>query len=303
MRKVLLFLAFFLLISSFADAQIRRKRVRRTYQSRMQRIGEISYMGSAGISSYFGDLKQNIDLWAKPSLGGGVQYRFSQNFSLRGELLWYRISGDDTYNDMEHPIYPRNLSFRSDNLEGSVVAVGYLYNKYARGRNKPSWNPYAFAGIGFTTNTPKAYYQDEWHSLRPLQTEDVAYSPVLLSLPFGIGVTYHDVFPQWDMSFEIGYRYTGSDYLDDVSTKYPDPAALDNPLARALSDRRDEFLQERNIPKEQAVDRTYPGPYEFYWGDRYRGNPGNKDWYMISAIKVVYSPGPAQRRRYRRAKF
>ena len=295
MRRILLALVCLLLLSNIAESQIPRKRLRGNYQSRMQRIGEISYLGSAGISSYFGDLKQSIDLWAKPSVGAGVQYRFAKNFSLRGELLWYRISGADSLNDVEYTIYDRNLSFRADNFEGSVTVVGYLYNKYRR-RNKPIWNPYAFAGLGFTTNNPKAYYQGEWHKLRPLQTENVAYSGILFSTPFGVGLTYHDVIPRWDLSAEFGYRYTFSDYLDDASTVYPDPSTLSGPLAVELSDRRDEF-----IAREERVPR--------YMGEKYRGNSRNNDWYMITALKVTYSPGtPVRRgkyipRKYRRAKF
>jgi hypothetical protein len=289
MRKVFFLLACLLLISSVADAQIRRKRIRRNYQSRMQRIGEISYLGSAGISSYFGDLKQSINLWAKPTAGAGVQYRFDRHFQLRGEILWYRISGADSLNDPDNTIYDRNLSFRADNFEGSVTVVGYLYNKYSR-VNKPILNPYAFAGLGFTTNNPKAYYQGEWHRLRPLETENVSYSGILLAVPFGIGLTYHDVVPRLDLSAEFGYRYTLSDYMDDASTVYPDRSSLNSTLAQALSDRRDEFRQ-----REGREPR--------YTGSNYRGNPGNNDWYMISAVKVIYTPGIPARRKYRRAKF
>lgn len=299
MRKLFLVLFCLMFISEIADAQMRRNRVRRSYMSRTQRIGELSYLGSAGISIYFGDLKQSINLWAKPSAGGGVQYRLSKNFSLRGELLWYRISGVDTLNDVDYTIHPRNLSFRADNLEGTVTLVGYYFNKYNR-PNRPVVNPYGFIGLGFTSNTPKAKYQDEWHSLRPLQTEGVDYSSVLFTVPFGVGVTYHDIFPQFDIALEVGYRYTFSDYMDDVSTNYRDKNTFTDPVAKELSDRRDEFLRERGIAKEDAASVDYAGPYTFYFGNNYRGNPSNNDWYLISNVKLTYSPGAPTKKIYRR---
>jgi hypothetical protein len=305
MRKLLLLLLCLLCFSEIAEAQYRRTRVRRAYNVRMQRIGEFSLLGSAGISTYFGDLKQSMSLWAKPSVGGGVQYRISRNFSLRGELLWYRISGADTLNDVEHSIHPRNLSFQADNFEGNVTLVGYYFNKYKRSQ-RPILNPYAFMGLGFTTNTPKAHYNDEWHNLRPLKTEGVSYSSILLTIPFGIGLTYHDIFPQLDLSLEVGYRYTFSDYIDDASTNYRDKATFTDPIALALSDRREEFLINRGISKDDVLNHAYEGPYRFQFSDKYRGNPSNNDWYLISAIKVVYTPGaPTQNkyRRYKRAKF
>lgn len=285
MRKALLLLLCLLFISHFADAQYRRKKIRRSYMARMQRIGEFSYLGSAGISSYYGDLKQSVNLWAKPTLGAGALYRFSPHFFLRGELLWYRISGADSLNNEKYTIYDRNLSFRADNVEANIAVVGYLYNKYNRYR-VPILNPYGFVGVGVTTNSPKAYYEGEWHALRPLQTEGNAYSGIILSLPFGLGVTYHNVFPRVDFSLEAGYRYTFSDYMDDASTVYPEKSSFSNPLALELSDRRDEFVQ-----REGRDPR--------YIGNNYRGNPKNTDWYLISALKVTYSPGAPVRRNYR----
>lgn len=301
MRKLLLILLCLLFFSDIAEAQIRRKRSKRNYASRVQRIGEVSYVGSVGISTYFGDLKQSVDLWAKPSLGIGAQYRFFTHLSLRGELIWYRISGADTLNDVNHAIYPRNLSFRADNIEGNITLVGYYFNKYSR-KKRPIVNPYAFIGMGFTTNTPKASYEGEWHSLRPLKTEGESYSGILFAVPFGIGLTYHDLIPRLDLAIEAGYRYTFSDYMDDASSVYKDKSTFTDPLALALSDRRDEFLSNRGISKETARDVNYSGPYTFHFGDKYRGNPSKNDWYLISNIKVVYTPGAPTQRKYKRSR-
>lgn len=283
--KFLAFVACFLILAcSIAEAQNMRK-FRNRANARYSRHGIFQFTGGIGISSYFGDLKDNaFNLRAKPSIQLGAQYRVNNNLHIRSEIMWYRIVGADTLNDIETSIYDRNLSFRADNVELNVVALWYLFNKFAR-RNRPVVNPYAFAGVGISTNSPKAFYQDEWHALRPLQTEGVQYGAVVFALPAGFGVTYH-ISNNWDISAEWGYRITFSDYLDDASTDYRNQDTFTNDLARKLSDRRNEL-----------------GRPARYQGDKYRGNPGNNDWYMITGLKATFTPGPAGMRRYRRPKY
>lgn len=250
----------------------------------MYRHGLVSYTAGAAISTYFGDLKDNpVDLWAKPSTQLGVQYRYNNHLHFRTEILWYRISGADSLNDIETDIYTRNLSFRADNFEWNVQAMWQLFNKYSR-YNRPILNPYAFVGVGLTTNNPKAFYQGEWHALRPLQTENVSYSPIAFVLPAGLGVTYH-VNNKWDISAEWGYRMTFFDYLDDVSTVHIGRDNISDPLKKALADRR----------PEAGYSPAAPGGK--------RGNPSRDDWYLITGLKLIYSPGPASQSRYKRAKF
>lgn len=269
---------------TYAEAQTFRN-VKNRVNNRIYRHGTFQFNAGLGITSYFGDLKENsTDLWVRPTTQLGVQYRLNNHWHIRSEIMWYRIAGADSLNDMETTIHDRNLSFRADNFEINAVALYYLFNKFAR-YNRPNLNPYAFAGVGLTTNNPKAYYQGEWHSLRPLQTEGVQYGAVVFTLPAGLGLTYH-INNSWDISAEWGYRITFSDYLDDASTDYRDPASFDNDLARKLADRRDEL--------------PYPARYQ---GDRYRGNPDRNDWYLITGLKVTYTPGAGSMNRYRRPKY
>lgn len=229
------------------------------------RHGVFSFSVGAGVSSYFGDLKDdNTNLWLKPGVQLGVQYRLNNHLHIRTEAIWYRISGTDSLNE-EVDLVQRNLSFRSDNFELNVVGRYELFNKFAR--SAPRWNPYGFAGLGLTTVNPEALYNGEWVGLRPLMTEGEEYSSVAMVIPFGLGLSYH-INRQWDISLEYGYRYALTDYLDDVSTTYPGAVELTDPMAIALSNRSSGF-------------------YEV--GDQ-RGNPGNNDWYLITALKVTYTP-------------
>ena len=276
--------AFLFLFCSNAEAQ-KFRRFKREYQKRMFHHGEFSFTAGTGISSYFGDLKDNsLNLWAKPSIQLGTQYRVNNNLYIRSELMWYRISGADNLNSIDSDIRERNLSFRSDNVELSAVGLWQLFNKYSR-YNRPILNPYAIAGVALTTYNPKALYQGKWHELRPLQTEGVAYGNITFALPVGLGLTYH-ISNQWDISFEYGYRITFNDYLDDVSGAYLGYEAFpEGSIAQQLSDRRPELGLE---PQKAGFPK--------------RGNSSVDDWYLITGLKVTYTPGPAGRKKYKRPK-
>jgi opacity protein-like surface antigen len=284
-RTIALLGALLLLSCSVAEAQQFRQ-FKNRYNQRIYRHGLVSFTAGGAIATYFGDLKDNpVDLWAKPSTQLGVNYRYNNHLNFRTEVLWYRISGADSLNDVESDIYTRNLSFRADNFEWNVQAMWQLFNKYAR-YNRPTLNPYIFAGIGLTTNNPKALYNGEWYALRPIQTEEKEYSAVVVVLPAGIGVTYH-LNANWDISAEYGYRITFNDYLDDVSTIYPDkPYDQLTDLQQIFTDRRPEMGLEKRPP-------GYP----------YRGNSKNDDWYLITGLKLTYSPSPANQRQFKKPKY
>jgi opacity protein-like surface antigen len=282
-RFIALLGALLLLSCSIAEAQQFRQ-FKNRYNQRMYRHGLVSYTAGTAIATYYGDLKDNpVDLWAKPSTQLGINYRFNNHLNFRTEVLWYRISGADSLNGVETGINTRNLSFRADNFEWNIIALWEVFNKYSR-YNRPTLNPYVFAGAGLTTNNPKATLNGKWYNLRPLQTEGVEYSSIVFVLPAGFGFTYH-INSNWDLSAEYGYRITFSDYLDDVSTSHLGVENISDPIRRSFSDRRPEIGLE-------------PFP-----AGGIRGNPANNDWYLIMGLKVIYSPGPANQKRYKRPKY
>jgi hypothetical protein len=130
---------------------------------------------------------------------------------------------------------------------------------------------YCFFGLGLTTNNPKTEYKGDYVDLRPLQTEGVSYSGVAAVIPFGLGIGYR-VIDQLSVSLQAGYRYSFSDRLDDVSEVYVDPLVLNSDIARDLSFRGDER----------------PVPFAGYGVGAKRGNPGNKDGYLLINLKVEY---------------
>ena len=221
-----------------------------------------------GLASYFGDLNNPgdiLDLTGNVNLG--LQRKLSDRVNIRGELMYYRIKGDDSEADSDGEERDlRNLDFFSDNFEFSVTGMVHAFPQGRKFYQRNMVNFYGFLGVGFTYFNPKTEFEGETYALQPLETEGVSYNRVTLVIPVGGGVKVK-MGPFFNIVGEVGYRKTFTDYLDDVSTVYPDPAIFgDDDIARALSDRR-------SISGE-------PGDV--------RGNPDNDDAYFIYTVKLEY---------------
>ena len=100
-----------------------------------------------------------------------------------------------------------------------------------------------------------------------------------------------------DLWADIGFRYTFTDYLDDVSKNYVDLGVFgDNNLARAMSYRSNE-LPSGEIPALVPYDArngvtysTIPG-YGREHPANMRGSENDKDIYMVTTIRLTYILG------------
>jgi hypothetical protein len=132
---------------------------------------------------------------------------------------------------------------------------------------------------------PYAYLQGQKIFLRPLGTEGQGsslypdrkqYSSMAICIPFGAGFKYA-LNERTNVGFEILYRFTNTDYLDDVSKTYVDPAVFPpNPdgspsNALLLSDRSYELGEPIGIPGRQ------------------RGNSRQKDQYVTAMFTVSFN--------------
>ena len=223
--------------------------------------------GQVGVASYFGDLCPTEDCYTRVnrSAGVGLNLRMNDYFFFNFNALYYRIAGDDALSGNESRL-PRNLSFRADNYEFSLVGnfefLNYNSFRYLTRKEFPL-SVFSFVGFGITTNNPKTLYKGGFVELRPLMTEKVSYSAIAPVIPFGLGVGYK-FNDQFSFSFTSGYRYSFTDYLDDVSTKYADQSSFSDPIAFALQ---------------------YRGPAG---KTGTRGNPKSKDGYFIMSLKAEY---------------
>lgn len=198
-------------------------------------------------ATYYGDLCEKMDCFVyRPGLTGGINYRYDKRFMFRSQLSYLTMAGKDRGRDN----FRRNLSFLTHAFELNVGAVYDIIRFEPLFFRRSDLVPYLHAGIGIVQYSPTTSLNGEWYRLRPVKTEGKKYSQVSLAIPFGFGLRLklHD---HWDLCAEFGYRYTRTDYLDDVSTYYrvkpvqskaEFDAAIANPeqgnnLQKLLSDR------------------------------------------------------------------
>jgi Outer membrane protein beta-barrel domain len=253
-KNLLLVIGFVLLFSVEAMSQQKfgnpSSRVRSRHIKGFNRIEHyelLTVYAGIGLSTYFGDLCEGLECM-KPRLnfGVGALYRlpyWDERIHIKTEVNWFRLYGKDYY-----PI--RNLTFRSNNLEFYTSAMISLFPYEKHFRRRRLFDPYAFVGIGLVYYNPQAYIDGKWVNLRPLQTEGVSYSSVAPIVPYGVGIRVNlDV--NWNLLVEGGYRWTSTDYLDDVSgPNYKDPNSFNSQLAAKASYRSDtQGLVTRGNPK------------------------------------------------------
>jgi hypothetical protein len=100
--------------------------------------------------------------------------------------------------------------------------------------------PYGVIGIGMFKMNPKAKDIDgKWVALQPLRLEGQGmaehpdrkeYKLMQMEIPMGIGAKYY-VNESFYLGIEVLHRKTFTDYVDDVSTGYIDPALFNNYLS------------------------------------------------------------------------
>lgn len=244
---------------------------------------QLVHVGLAGgISNYNGDLIDKYYVWKQTNgfIGATVHYELYDQLLLRGAFNFARVNGDDRYNSKTY-LQERNLHFESVIMELSAVGELYLFNLYEK-----RYSPYVFAGLAAFYMNP--YSHDTAGNkvfLKPLSTEGQGiypdkkpYKKIQPSIPVGGGFKFA-ITDDLRIGIEVGFRKTFTDYVDDVSTSYPDPADL---LA---------------AKGQQAVDFSYRGD-EFPGGDptfpakgEQRGGAKQKDIYYFTGLNISYRLG------------
>ena len=198
--------------------------------------------GMIGISNYIGDINPNFSLKTPGlSICGLGRYNFNNRISIRADLAAGRLIGKDNLSENNFQ-QARNLSFRTDYLDGSLD-FEFNFLPLVHGSRDKYFTPYVFAGLAFMYYNPKANLDGTWYALRPLGTEGqvkgAEYAQITAGLTYGMGVKV-DLSYEWSVNVELSVRQVGTDYLDDVSTVYPNTfelAALRGDIAVQLSDR------------------------------------------------------------------
>lgn len=191
----------------------------------------------------------------------------------------------------------RNNTFRSPLYEGYIGLEVYptVYLSMRNGNDEPRFRPYLVAGIGLFAFKPQGLYtkdgEERWVDLRPLRLEGQGmaetgvpeYDLWSYCIPMGIGIKY-DLTERITIGAEIIHRVTGTDYIDDVSRKFIDPALFDKYLSP----------EDAEIAKYMANPSSYfpgfPG-YTPYRPGKKRGNPDWNDAYFSSTFRLTWKIG------------
>ncbi len=256
--------------------------------------------GNSFIKKDLGAISDFQYLQAGLAAGTTLRYQFSRLLAIRGNINYAQARGNDSQSN-EVGNKGRNLSFATNiyevtsTLEFPLIFQSSAVSRYVkskRGRNESKF--YGFLGIGFLYFNPTATYKGAVYDLQPLATEGVKYSKYTLSIPAGLGYSYSWA-RKYKVAIEIGFRKIFTDYIDDISDKYIEPAVLrqNNPgngdIAVALANR----ATEGGDPFKEGYGNYLPG--------QKRGNPKNNDFLIISTVQFNYILNA--KRRSHRAKF
>ncbi len=220
------------------------------------------------------------------SFGGFYRYNFTKNIAAKLSVNYARIAGADSLSEIVTQ-RARNLSFRTDIIEANITAEYYFFtmNNISRASNsRIDFGSYVFAGGGVALFYPYAQLDFKWYSLRPLQTEGVdnAYDEMTVIVPLGAGA--HFTFnKKLRVGVEFGYRFTFTDYLDDISTRYALESDLPFVESVALANRSAEAFQRGDAELLPIQGFFAPGQQSR------RGNPENNDGYLLGQISISYA--------------
>jgi outer membrane protein OmpA-like peptidoglycan-associated protein len=241
--------------------------------------------------------KQPIQDFNFLSYGVSVEYHISRTFGLR---LWGMKSqfkaSDRSYESSG--AYNRALNVQTDLFDASLLGIVYFDNDLVL-RSRAVLAPYFMFGGGLThfetkgdllsADNNRYYYwsdnsirtesesglnaanaqvieQDHKYetSLSPLNTEGANYSPITWNVALGLGLKFR-LSSRFHLHLEALVRYTGTDYLDDVSGAY-------------RSSYNDNFQAYAANPSN--VNRSTRG-----------ASPEMNDWYTFVGLSAHYSFG------------
>ena len=185
----------------------------------------------------------------------------------------------------------RNLGFRSSLTEAYFAMEIYptVFLEQFDGLQF-KFRPYGVAGLGLYHFNPKAQYiapngDKTWVELKPLHLEGQGfpeypdrkeYQLTQMAIVMGGGFKYY-IKENMYVGFEIVHRKTFTDYIDDVSTQYINPALFDLHLSpqQAVYAKQLEY-------REKLLNPSISRPYI----STQRGDPTQNDAYFSGMIRL-----------------
>ena len=192
----------------------------------------------------------------------------------------------------------RNLDFKTTVIEGYLALEVFptmLFNRNSE--YEPRLRPYLLGGVGVFHFNPQGSLTDAsgnktWYYLHPLRLEGQGmpeypyskpYKLTQMKIPFGAGVKYF-ASDRINVSMELLYRKTFTDYIDDVSQRYIDPAYYSKYLSS-----QEATLAYKLSDKAKGI--IYPGMTRYPAGTQ-RGDLKDYDTYFSIVLKAGVRLGP-----------
>lgn len=260
------------------------------------------YAIGLGISNFLGELGGRNQIgspfvWdlelsqTKPAMSLGYRYHIAEKQALRLNLTYGILAGNDNLTTETFRMN-RNLNFKSDVFELMLCyelhlfkeELGHVYDlRGVKGTKSSRVGLYFFVGGGAFYFNPKAQVNNGFVDLKPLGTEGQGleggaeeYNLIQPCVVSGVGLR-KALSKQWSGGLELQYTKTFTDYIDDVSTVYYNPVALEaahGPLGAYLAN------PALNIAEAGGLGATTTGAQ--------RGDSTDKDAYLFLKIQFHY---------------
>lgn len=234
------------------------------------------------------------------TLGGGIYFNvlYKHFLGIRVEGTVGRVHSKDSLlkavKETAIGRYNRNLSFRTQINEVSAILEFHpidFFRIFNPESFAPAFSPYIMGGVGYFHFNPQANLYNKWVNLHPLHTEGQGfaeypdrkeYSLDQFNLSYGLGLAY-ELSPKINLRIEYLSRVLFTDYLDDVHSRYINPALFSKYLS---GNRLTEALLLNNRGRPDALpEQTTARPGSI------RGNPLDNDSYFSVSFKVGYIIG------------
>ncbi|MCV9388527.1 DUF6089 family protein [Reichenbachiella ulvae] len=309
-------------------------------------VDMVSYFGDISkyntkVSGDYNFIPNGFGITASKVLYPGIHFRGGFNYGTFSTSDYSTGNSNPDSDPNDYGRWQRNYHFKNSVKElNAGLEIDFIPNKRgARGRFPI--NPYVYVGAAVFHHNPKARAPGatvdtdgdgnpdaavdqagnildvkprEWVELQPLGTEGQKsdstnlspYPRIQFAIPAAAGVKIK-LARNLDVNFEIGFRFTFTDYLDDIGGNYAD---LDyfgsNHLARAMSERgaepiaalegepRDVPVTTQNVQLNTAnADLNWTGGDSYTHGWNYipgkdRADSKFNDIYITSQIRIVY---------------
>lgn len=260
-----------------------------------------------GLSQYHGDLHDilydGIGSSVGPTLGVGLRRKFGSQVSLRLDVNWYEMGGNDAdngfitdgkdsgqrtgrRNGVNDTRFVRNLNFRSRNWEVAALLTFNLIPVDGSYTRRPLINPYLMVGLARTKSRPQTFLPGEEGNysvnLWEIQTEAAGIYPnwfTVIPVGFGIRLKANQYI---DILLEGARRFTFTDYLDDIATVYPSREEIIEWNGGAGSPTAEIALQ--------IFDRSAEGGFAPRNAGNTRGRDNNDAYYIFQIRLEMYLP-------------